>query len=120
MAERAGAEADRCSRGPDHRGKRRHRNCAAQIPQDCESPVNLYRRHFLGSSLLVFGSTLMDALTTPLWRWKHPLLLDSKAASDTGAVQFVDVAKEAGLNVPNVWRSDTNKRYIIEANVSRI
>src|SRR6184192_4336048 len=72
MAERTGAEADRCTRGPDHRRKGRHRNCAAQNPQDCECEpqVNLRRRHFLGSSLLVFGSTLMDALTTPLWQRK--------------------------------------------------
>src|SRR5882724_5898974 len=120
MVERAGAEADRCSRGPDHRGKGRQRNCAAQIPQDCESPVNLPRRHFLGSSLLVFGSTLMDALTTPLWQWKRPLLLDTKTDSATEQVKFADVAKKAGLNVPNVWGSDTNKRYIIEAKGSGI
>ncbi len=61
----------------------------------------------------------MDALTTPLWRWRRPLLLDSKA-SGTDTVKFVDVAKEAGLNVPNVWGSDTNKRYIIEAKGSGI
>jgi hypothetical protein len=29
--------------------------------------MNLPRRHFLGSSLVVLGSTLLDALTTPLW-----------------------------------------------------
>jgi len=82
--------------------------------------VNLRRRHFLGSSLVVFGSTLMDALATPLWRWNRPLVLDSKTAGETGSVQFVDVAKEAGLNIPNVWGSDTNKRYIIEAKGSGI
>ena len=77
--------------------------------------MNLGRRHFLGSSLLVFGSTLMDALATPLWRWKNPLLLDSKSPEASESVQFVDVAKQAGLNVPNVWGSETKKRYIIEA-----
>jgi len=82
--------------------------------------VNLRRRHFLGSSLVVFGSTLMDALATPLWRWNRPLVLDSKAAGEPESVQFVDVAKEAGLNIPNVWGSDTNKRYIIEAKGSGI
>ena len=81
--------------------------------------MKIPRRHFVGSSLLVFGATLMDALTTPLWRWKQPLLLDVKPpASDS--VQFVDVGKAAGLNVPNVWGSDTNKRYIIEAKGSGI
>jgi len=82
--------------------------------------VNLRRCHFLGSSLVVFGSTLMDALATPLWRWNRPLVLDSKAAGEPESVQFVDVAKEAGLNIPNVWGSDTNKRYIIEAKGSGI
>ena len=81
--------------------------------------MKLRRRHFLGSSLLVFGTTLMDALSTPLSRWKRPLLLESKPA-ESEPVQFVDVAKEAGLNVPNVWGSDTNKRYIIEAKGSGI
>ena len=31
------------------------------------------------------------------------------------AVQFVDVGREAGLNVPNVWGGTEHKRYIIEA-----
>ena len=78
------------------------------------------RRHFLGSSLVVLGSTLMDAMTTPLWRWKGPLLLDSKVAASPETVQFIDVAKEAGLNVSNVWGSDTNKRYIIEPRTRRV
>jgi enediyne biosynthesis protein E4 len=79
------------------------------------------RRHFLGSSLLVLGSTLMDALTTPLWRWKRPLLLTPSAApSSTSTVQFIDVAREAGLNIPNVWGDADHKRYIIEAKGSGI
>ena len=74
------------------------------------------RRHFLGSSLLVFGSTFMDALTTPLWRWKQSMALQSTPAPGaTSTVQFVDVAREAGLNVPNVWGGVDRKRYIIEA-----
>jgi hypothetical protein len=78
--------------------------------------MNFNRRHFLGSSLLVFGSTLMDALTTPLWRWKQGLALQpTSAPAATSAVQFVDVAREAGLNVPNVWGGVDRKRYIIEA-----
>jgi hypothetical protein len=78
--------------------------------------MNLPRRRFLGSSLIVFGSTLLDALTTPLWKWKRGLLLESKAAnSGSPEVQFVDVAQQAGLNVPNVWGAVDHKRYIIEA-----
>ena len=83
--------------------------------------MNLPRRHFLGSSLLAFSSTLMDALTTPLSKWRRSLVLQSAAAGNapganaTSAVQFVDVAREAGLNVPNVWGGVDHKRYIIEA-----
>jgi enediyne biosynthesis protein E4 len=83
--------------------------------------MNLHRRQFLGSSLLAFSSTLLDALTTPLWRWRRSLVLQSgpaanaSAANATSSVQFVDVAREAGLNVPNVWGGVDHKRYIIEA-----
>jgi hypothetical protein len=83
--------------------------------------MNLHRRQFLGSSLLAFSSTLLDALTTPLRRWRRSLVLQSapaanaSAANATSSVQFVDVAREAGLNVPNVWGGVDHKRYIIEA-----
>src|SRR6202451_282216 len=79
--------------------------------------MNFPRRHFLGSSLVVLGSTLLDALTTPLWRWKNFLKLDAKVAASPGAssVTFVDVAREAGLNAPNVWGAVDHKRSIIEA-----
>jgi len=83
--------------------------------------MNLPRRYFLGSSLLLLGSTLLDALTTPLWRWKRSLVLVPTAATpSTSPVQFVDVAREAGLNVPNVWGDANHKRYIIEAKGSGI
>jgi enediyne biosynthesis protein E4 len=83
--------------------------------------MNLPRRRFLGSSLFVFGGTLMDALTTPLWRWRRSLLLQSTASSNQPSpVQFVDVAHEAGLNVPNVWGATDHKSYIIEAKGSGI
>src|SRR6266478_2482251 len=76
------------------------------------------RRRFLGSSATLLGSTLLDALATPLWKWKRSALLevatDSNAAA-TSTVTFVDVAKEAGLNSPNVWGGIDHKRYIIEA-----
>ena len=76
--------------------------------------MNLPRRRFLGSSLLVFGDTLMDALTTPLWGWRRSLILQPAAPSNqTSPVQFVDVAREAGLNVPNVWGGIDHKGYII-------
>jgi enediyne biosynthesis protein E4 len=79
--------------------------------------MNLPRRHFLGSSLIVLGSTLMEALTTPLWKWKNSAVLQAAPASPaaTAPVTFVDVAREAGLNAPNVWGAADHKRYIIEA-----
>ncbi|MBI1940000.1 MAG: CRTAC1 family protein [Acidobacteria bacterium] len=76
------------------------------------------RRHFLGSSAILLGSQLMDALTTPLWRWPGTPRLRAATVQDTerpSPVIFVDVAKEAGLTVPNVWGGVTSKKYIIEA-----
>jgi len=99
--------------------------------------MNFPRRQFLGSSLVVLGSTLLDALSTPLWRWNRSLSLragaDASSALAPGddaakralhppesPVQFVDVAREAGLTIPNVWGGMDHKRYIIEAKGSGI
>ena len=74
------------------------------------------RRQFLGSSLVVLGSTLLDALATPLWRWRgSPLLATASPEAPASPVVFVDVAKEAGLIAPNVWGGADHKKYIIEA-----
>jgi len=90
--------------------------------------MNLLRRRFLGNSSLLLGGALLDALASPLWKWKRSLLLESSSAllpnaSNLGVsaspsaspVIFVDVAKEAGLNSPNVWGGVDHKNYIIEA-----
>jgi hypothetical protein len=85
--------------------------------------MNFPRRRFLGSSLVALGGSLLDALTTPLWRWSCPLRVEaaslpvgpSPAATAAPQVTFVDVAKEAGLTAPNVWGGVDHKRYIIEA-----
>jgi enediyne biosynthesis protein E4 len=83
--------------------------------------MNFPRRRFLGSSAIVLGSTLMDALTRPLWSWRRSLAVDAAAsANPSSPVQFVDVAHEAGLNVPNVWGGADHKNYIIEAKGSGI
>jgi len=82
--------------------------------------MNFPRRRLLGSSLVVLGSTLVDALTTPLWRWKAPIATLSTAPITASPVQFVDVGREAGLNIPNVWGDPNHKRYIIEAKGSGI
>src|SRR6266436_3775651 len=76
------------------------------------------RRRFLGSSATLLGSTLLDALATPLWKWKRSALLEAATISNptpASPVTFVDVAKEDGLNSPNVWGGIDHKRYIIEA-----
>ncbi len=78
--------------------------------------MSLSRRHFVGSSTVLLGAALMDALATPLWGWKSRLALEMKsAANPTSPVQFVDVAHEAGLITPNVWGGVEHKSYIIEA-----
>jgi enediyne biosynthesis protein E4 len=93
--------------------------------------MHFSRRRFLGSSLVALGGGLLEALATPLWKWNRSLILEAAqapkkatahsaaaapgAAASAGGVQFVDVAKEAGLTVPNVWGGVDRKRYIIEA-----
>ena len=89
----------------------------------------LPRRRFLGSSLVGLGGSLLDGLTTPLWRWRSAAILEAgsvpqgKAAADRpgrSPVQYIDVAREAGLNAANVWGEADHKRYIIEAKGSGI
>jgi len=65
--------------------------------------MNFPGRTFLGSSLVLLGERLSEALTTPLWRWTNALLLETKSTDNSvSSVRFVDVAAEAGLNVANV------------------
>ena len=76
------------------------------------------RRQFLGSSTILLAGSLVEALATPLWKWRRkPVLEAATLANPEGAspVTFVDIAKEAGLNAPNVWGGVDHKRYIIEA-----
>ena len=74
------------------------------------------RRRFLGTSLFMLGSSLTEALATPLWRWREPGLLQAAVSTPTtSTVQFVDVAQQAGLTSPNVWGGVDHKRSIIEA-----
>ena len=76
------------------------------------------RRHFLSSSAVLLGSRLIDALTTPLWKWSGTPVLKAATVQDAESpspVTFVDVGREAGLNAPNVWGGVKRKNYIIEA-----
>src|SRR5881397_2351836 len=78
--------------------------------------MNFPRRRFLGSSFFMFASTLMDALTTPLWQWRDPTLVKAATSNPVPSpVRFVDVAQQAGLKIPNVWGGIDHKRSIIEA-----
>ena len=77
--------------------------------------MNIPRRRFLGSSLFLLGTPLLDALTTPLWKWRDPSLVEAAVTLPTSPVQFVDVATQAGLISPNVWGGIDHKRSIIEA-----
>ena len=75
-------------------------------------------QQFLGSSAVAFGATLLDALTTPIWKWNRSAILQAKTIPNSTAaspVTFVDVAREAGLTAPNVWGGLDHKRLIIEA-----
>jgi hypothetical protein len=81
----------------------------------------LPRRLFLGSSLSILGSTLLDLLTTPLWNAKKQyFVLAASPAPSSSPVQFIDVAESAGLTVPNVWGGVDHKRVIIETKGSGI
>ncbi len=81
----------------------------------------LPRRRFLGSSLFVLGGALADALTTPLWKWRHPLFVEAgKSDVAESGVQFLDVAQQAGLTIPNVWGGIEHKRSIIETKGSGV
>ncbi|GAC1703055.1 MAG: CRTAC1 family protein [Candidatus Acidiferrum sp.] len=79
--------------------------------------MNFSRRQFLGSSCLALGTKLTDALATPLWKWRNAMPLQVAVSKRTGSspVQFVDVAPQAGLKIPNVWGGVEHKRSIIEA-----
>jgi hypothetical protein len=81
------------------------------------------RRQILGSSAVLLGSKLLDALTTPLWRWSRAPALHAATVpnpEESSPVTFVDVAEEAGLTVPNVWGGVTSKKYIVEAKGSGV
>ena len=76
------------------------------------------RRHFLGSSAVLLGTRLLEALSTPLRKWSGPLVLNAApipAQEGTSSVTYVDVAQQAGVTATNVWGGVERKNYIIEA-----
>ena len=79
------------------------------------------RRHFLASSLTFLSGTLLDVLTTPLWRWGKTSTVEAAVTTKPGSpVQYIDVAEKAGLTIPNVWGGVDHKRVIIETKGSGI
>ena len=77
--------------------------------------MKIPRRRFIGSSLFVAGSTLLDTLMTPLWKWGDQSIVRAAVSSPASSpVQFIDVAEHAGLTIPNVWGGVDHKRIIIE------
>jgi enediyne biosynthesis protein E4 len=83
--------------------------------------MTLPRRRFLGSSGFAIGSVLLDALATPLWRWRRSMVVEAATEdSETSPVQYIDVAQEAGLHALNVWGGVEHKRSIIETKGSGV
>jgi enediyne biosynthesis protein E4 len=79
------------------------------------------RRSFLGSTSFLLGSSLLERLTTPLWKLGAAAQVKPAVASvPSSPVQFIDVAEHAGLKVPNVWGGVEHKRIIIETKGSGI
>jgi hypothetical protein len=71
--------------------------------------------------MFVLGSTLLDVLTTPLRRWQNSDVVRAQATTTpTSPVQFIDVGRQAGLTIPNVWGGVDTKRVIIETKGSGI
>lgn len=79
------------------------------------------RRTFLEFSTVILGNSLLEALVRPVSRWARPLVAKVDTPLSNGIpVTYVDVAKEAGLNVVNVWGGVEQKKYIIETKGSGI
>jgi hypothetical protein len=77
--------------------------------------MKLHRRQFLANSSTVLGASLLEALAIPLWKWNANTILQTAAIPQKSSVQYIDVAREAGLSAPNIWGDPDHKRYIIEA-----
>lgn len=79
------------------------------------------RRHFIGSSLFTLSSALLEAVATPTWKWRHPIIVEAATEPhEASAVQYFDVARQAGLHVANVWGAIEHKRLVVETKGSGI
>ncbi|MGH9400610.1 MAG: CRTAC1 family protein [Terriglobia bacterium] len=86
--------------------------------------TRLTRRSLLTASSLLLGDHLLELLAKPLGRWGAPARLQAAAlpapAPELSPVTYVDVAKQAGVTVENVWGGVKEKKYIVEAKGSGI
>ena len=48
---------------------------------------------------LLLGGRMLDALTTPLWRWNRSVVHAVVTDAPASPVQFVDVAEKAGVTL---------------------
>ena len=79
------------------------------------------RRHFIGSSFFALSGALLEAVTTPTWKWRSPIVVEAATEPhEASAVQYFDVATQAGLHIPNVWGGIEHKRLIVETKGSGI
>ena len=79
--------------------------------------MRISRRQLLGSTVLALGSRVREALCTPLWKWTSTPVLNAATLpgpAEQSPVVYVDVAKEAGLTLPNVWGGVQKKKYLVE------
>lgn len=77
--------------------------------------MNFSRRDLLGSTAILFGSVLMFTIALGRWTGTPAVLAVIAAAPDEPSrVTFVDIARGAGLNAPNVWGGIKQKKYIVE------
>src|SRR5579863_7419860 len=79
------------------------------------------RRHFIGSSLVALSGTLLEAVSTPIWKWRSSIVVEAAAEShEASSVQYIDVARDAGLHIPNVWGGVEHKGLVVETKGSGI
>jgi hypothetical protein len=79
------------------------------------------RRNCAGAVSVLCASILSGMLSAPPGRSTcTPLSLTTARANEPSVVTFVDIARQAGLNAPNVWGGLKKKKYIVEAKGSGV
>lgn len=87
--------------------------------------MRFIRRDLLAYSALLLGDRLLEMLASPVHKGTSPVALRAAQAlhahlqADSPAI-YIDVAKQAGVTVENVWGGVHHKKYIVEAKGSGI